>query len=403
MQNCGNTGVYGVDERLVIARQLPEDGTSCGFFEVFQSHLALLGVAVQHEPHLVLRVAELREEREAPARVPHRGHIESRDNQNRVRQPQHFEDTAVERVSRVDDDDVEHAAEQDEHLQQKAWALAQQQATVENLALAQRNQTQKLEAKLAEQLNSIKERNLDVERAQAQTRALQRRIEELETERQHAQVSGMAQAEQLSRQSVTQMDELNKQLAQKAAEIQDNAMSQSTLEQSLRSEIDRLIHEAQERNQILQDRNDEVVRVKTEMDLLLDRFTQLESSASQSEATLTVDTEQMRTEFQAQLALLQAELSQKEWALEERNATARGLEHHYLQEIESLRQQLAQKEIAKREDDHDFVLGEPQTQQEQNDAFQVAEGVRSLDGYSHQSEHERRWRSGFGWKRRWKS
>ena len=288
-------------------------------------------------------------------------------------------------------------------LQQKAWALAQQEATMEDLALAQRNQIQQLEAKLAEQQDSIKDRNLDIERAQSQTHSLQRRIEELETELQHARLSGMAQAEQLRRQSVTQIDELNKQPGQKAAEIQENAMSQSTLEQSLRSEIDRLIDEAQERNQILQDRNDEVVRVKTEMDLLLDRFTQLESSASQAEAMLTGDSEQMRTEFQAQLALLQAELSQKEWALEERNATARGLEHNYLQEIESLRQQLAQKEIAKREDDRDFVLGEPQMQQGQNDAFQVADGVKSLDGHSNQSDHERRWHRGFGWKRRWKS
>jgi len=288
-------------------------------------------------------------------------------------------------------------------LQQKAWALAQQEATMEDLALAQRNQIQQLEAKLAEQQDSIKDRILDIERAQSQTHSLQRRIEELETELQHARLSGMAQAEQLRRQSVTQIDELNKQPGQKAAEIQENAMSQSTLEQSLRSEIDRLIDEAQERNQILQDRNDEVVRVKTEMDLLLDRFTQLESSASQAEAMLTGDSEQMRTEFQAQLALLQAELSQKEWALEERNATARGLEHNYLQEIESLRQQLAQKEIAKREDDRDFVLGEPQMQQGQNDAFQVADGVKSLDGHSNQSDHERRWHRGFGWKRRWKS
>ena len=292
-------------------------------------------------------------------------------------------------------------------LQQKAWALAQQQATVENLALAQRNQIEKLEAKLAEQQNSIKDRNLDIESALSQTHSLQRRIEELETELQHAQVSGLAQAEQLRQQSVTQFDELNKQLAQKAAEIQDNAMSQSTLEQSLRSEIDRLIHEAQERNQILQDRNDEVVRVKADMDLLLDRFTQLESSASQSEATLMVDTEQMRTEFQAQLALLQAELSQKEWALEEQRAAASGMDQQYREQVEALRQQLAQTESRAQEEKDKFILGEDKLtgeQQERHKKYrEVMDIVAAGEYQSFPASENRRWRTRIGWKRRWKS
>lgn len=180
-------------------------------------------------------------------------------------------------------------------------------------------------------------------------------------------------------------------------------MSQSDLEQNLRREIDRLIREAQERNQILQNRNDEVVRVKAELDGLQERFSQTESGAAEAEAAWSGESERMRVEFQAQLALLQAELSQKEWALEERQATAHGLEQHYREEIDSLRQQLTQKETIKVGDKGEFVLGEPEPHSLQETRFEAGSQAKPGDEESSPSNHHRRWHSGFGWKRRWKS
>jgi len=288
-------------------------------------------------------------------------------------------------------------------LQQKAWALAQQQATMENVALAHKSQIQKLEAKLGEQQHGVKDRSLELEKAQSETRVLQSRIEELDTELQYAQLTALSRTEQITQDYAARMADLNAQLAQKTSVLQERDLAQSNIEDTLRYELERLIREAEERNQILQNRNDELVRVKAEMDSLQERFAQLELSTSQTESALAGETERMHTELQARLALLQAELSQKEWALEERDATARGLEQIYLEEIESLRKQLPEKEAAIKPDGHDYVLGEPRLNQSEEERFQGIDSARSDDHHAHQTPQSRRWHTGFAWKRRWKS
>jgi len=288
-------------------------------------------------------------------------------------------------------------------LQQKTWALAQQQATMENVALAHKSQIQKLEAKLGEQQHGIRDRSLELEQAQSEARVLQSRIEELETELQHAQLTALSRTEQITQDYAARIVDLNSQLAQKTSVLQERDLAQSNIEHALRHELERLIREAEERNQILQNRNDELVRVKAEMDSLQERFAQLELATSQTESALAGETERMHTELQARLALLQAELSQKEWALEERDATARGLEQIYHEEIESLRRQLAEKEAAIKPDNHDYVLGEPRLHQAEEERFQVIDSAHFDDHHAHQTAQSRRWHTGFAWKRRWKS
>jgi hypothetical protein len=137
------------------------------------------------------------------------------------------------------------------------------------------------------------------------------------------------------------------------------------------------------------------------LDNIQEQYRALESAAAQGEAALTADAERMRTEFQAQLALLQAELSQKEWALEERQAVTHGLEQKYHQEIESLRQKLTQMEEKNREGKGDFV--EAKLHQDQETHFEKANGTNAGDQAWSPSNHGRRWHTGFAWKRRWKS
>lgn len=191
-------------------------------------------------------------------------------------------------------------------------------------------------------------------------------------------------------------------LCQSAAEIDGGAL-QPIPDQPLRDEVNHLIRESQEKNQILQDRNEELVRVKAEMDRLNERLNQLESSRSEAENALRDDSERMRTEFQAQLALLQAELSQREWALEERQAEARGQEQHLRQEIDSLRQQLMESKAAKQPDAGTFVFGEPPANEGHEQHFEGIGNGDHLDRYSGTFAQQRRWHSGFGWKRRWRS
>jgi chromosome segregation ATPase len=182
-----------------------------------------------------------------------------------------------------------------------------------------------------------------------------------------------------------------------------NKAPASNLVQELRDEIDRLMREAREKHQILQDRNDELVRVKAEMDRLQERVDRLESATSHAESAFSGETEKMRNEFQAQLALLQSELSQKEWALEERQAEARGREQKLRQEIEFLRQQLAAIKTAGEEQGRDFVFGEPASNQAPDQRFELRDpgGAEAAEPRSSRFASHRRWSSGFGWKRRW--
>jgi hypothetical protein len=181
-----------------------------------------------------------------------------------------------------------------------------------------------------------------------------------------------------------------------AARGDDKAASPSEADQNLRDEIERLRQEAQERNQILQDRNDELVRVKLQLDQLQERMAQLESSMPEESAADSQ--ERMRTEFQAQVALLQAELSQKEWALEERQAGACSRELELRQQITALRKQLISNH--REREQRDLSLGEGG-----NDS---AHGDFSPIGGEGESAHgtfaaQRRWNSGLGRKRRWRS
>jgi hypothetical protein len=196
------------------------------------------------------------------------------------------------------------------------------------------------------------------------------------------------------------MEDRNKQLAGNPIALQESGTAPYAVEQSLRNEIDRLLHEAQEKNRILQDRNDELVRVKAEMDRLQERLNQVESSTSRAQSAIAGDVERMHTEFQAQLALLQAELSQKEWALEDKQAAARGLEQKYREEIESLRRQLAQREINQLGDE--FVSDEPRRNRAQQEPFAPPENGDLSAGTVNLRKSQRRWHSGGGSKRRWR-
>ncbi|MSP39027.1 MAG: hypothetical protein EXR70_11105 [Deltaproteobacteria bacterium] len=277
-------------------------------------------------------------------------------------------------------------------LQQKSWAMAQQQASAEELAAAYRAQKSELEGKLHELRGGAGLGDENLRKQQELSRALQQRVEELEVALQHAELTALSRAEQMRQESLAQIDALNLALKQTNDQFEEQAEARANLEQSLRREVDRLVREVEERNRILQDRNDELVRVKADLDAH-----QTDLGAHQEQLNLTAaanalaesaansEIESMRSEFQAQLALLQAELSQKDWALDERRALVEGAEQEYRQEVETLRQQLSEQAAAR----------EPNRLEGTNTA------ASDTVNFAAQA-HERRWQSGFAAKRRWK-
>lgn len=284
-------------------------------------------------------------------------------------------------------------------LEQKNWTSAQQHAALENLALAHKGQIEKLERRIAEQQHNVRERDEEIERFKSQLRSREERIESLSTELRQTERTAIDRAVEIKEEYGMRIADLERRIAQKDSDLQIRAEAQPELEETLRRELDRLVHEIQERNQILQDRNDELVRVKAEGDTLHERFSAMETAATDAESAFNSETERMRMEFQAQIALLQAEISQKEWADAERQAETRGLEENYRREIDRLREKLAQAESARAGHD-DFVFDE-RPLAGPKDPGASENGVHGTHG--HVLSPSRRWQSGFGWKRRWKS
>ena len=227
----------------------------------------------------------------------------------------------------------------------------------------------------------------------------------------------LAEAQLIAKSRAAEIDDLKEQLAalnqqrvqplsvnvplekQRHALTRDDYFSRREMEQSLRREIERLVHEAEEKNQILQNRNDELVTVKATVDALQERLSATETTTAGKESAAEVELERMRSEFQAQLALLQAELSQKDWALQEREAMSQSLEQNYRHEIDSLRQRLDEEKSRNVSAREEFTMGEMPLDPAPDVPLKSQVHEHSVDSPA----QGRRWHTDFAWKRRWKA
>jgi len=227
----------------------------------------------------------------------------------------------------------------------------------------------------------------------------------------------LAEAQLIAKSRAAEIDDLKEQLAalnqqrvqplsvnvplekQRHALTRDDDFSRREMEQSLRREIERLVHEAEEKNQILRNRNDELVTVKATVDALQERLSATETTTAGKESAAEVELERMRSEFQAQLALLQAELSQKDWALQEREAMSQSLEQNYRHEIDSLRQRLDEEKSRNVSAKEEFTMGEMPLDPAPDVPLKSQVHEHPVDSPA----QGRRWHTDFAWKRRWKA
>lgn len=285
-------------------------------------------------------------------------------------------------------------------------ALTERQEAVSAVELALHGKIQVLQqdlARLRSENASLREKT-----AQALQRNTDAKLDQLRLQLAEAQLiveSRAAEIGALKKQLVA----LNQQLAQRAsverplqnpllAPPQNQDLSRFEIEQSLREELERLLHEAEEKSQILQTRNDELVTVKAAMDALQERLNETEITMAENANAALAELERMRSEFQAQLALLQAELSQKDWALQEREALCQSLEQNYRHETDSLRQLLEEEKARKVRATEEFTIGEIRL----GPAGDV-ELASQIHDHPDASAQRRRWHTDFVWKRRWKA
>jgi hypothetical protein len=190
-----------------------------------------------------------------------------------------------------------------------------------------------------------------------------------------------------------------------AAEIPEQR--QRTSRHETQDDLTALRQDLEEKHLLLASRNEELMQVKAEMDRLRDRVSELELSASSAKESAETESAKMRTEYQAQLAFLQAELSQKEWALEEGHGAMKVLEQGFRTKIVDLETELTHRRSSTEHPPQEFVLGDNREAQSPLDrTWKLQErldesGVENVQPTS--DHHSRKWRSSGDWKRRWRS
>lgn len=283
-------------------------------------------------------------------------------------------------------------------LTAKDRALEEHHESIERLEDQYRGQTDGLHDQVTDLRRLLDIRGAELEEAKAGTEALRQRVVALE--------AAVDEIEQTKREAQAAVATLQAELTLSAKTLREQELTAERQDHVLQSEITALQTVAKEKHVLLESRNEELVRVKAELDALQERLTELESSAKRAEEATASENENMRTELQAQIAYLQAELSQKDWALAERQGARRAETKPYLQHRESSTQRgMAPGTSEKR--DNEFVLGEPRITETREERLQELDepvtAVKTEDGQRFAAVHPRRWHSGWRWKRRWKT
>ena len=193
---------------------------------------------------------------------------------------------------------------------------------------------------------------------------------------------------------------------EKSSGLDANGHNSEKAETAVRHEIRTLRLDAQEKHLLLASRNEELVRVKAEMDLLQGQISELKSSRKRIQESAEIECAKMCAEFQAQMAFLQAELSQRDWTLEEREATQKVLEQGLRAKIGQLEAQLEQVKTSNQDPVQEFVLGVNWESEGQLDhTWKLQERLDGNGAITAQraSDHSDKWRSSGRWKRRWRS
>ena len=237
-------------------------------------------------------------------------------------------------------------------LQQKDRDLAQRQAFVDHLVQKHESQIQTLEATLVELRQVAENRATELDQASSERQQLLCRIDQLESADADAEATAISRIEQITQRYEIQMAALHVEIEQKTVALEEHGAARNDLVRTYRAELSRLRTEPQEKPTPLDSRNEDLLDGKNAMESLRQRLTQLETAAAQAEQTGAEDQERLRVEYEAQLAALREELSQRE-----------------------------------RSDKDQGTMEMAQTK----------------PGQTFYSRSDRRWRSSGGWKRRWKT
>jgi chromosome segregation ATPase len=285
-------------------------------------------------------------------------------------------------------------------------ALEQQRVAAGQSEQGLRVQIQESEAQFAEKLTLLETRNKEVEDLESKMKEMVERLEQSGVTLEQARAATASEIEQIRHQSQAELAARQVESDQKAEALQQRAAALHSEQQTLQLEINRLRTEVAEKRSLLEDRNDELLRVKAETDALRERVVDLESAVKQAETESLNRSGHTGEYTSTALDRLWEELSEKEGTLEQRQAAVNDLEQDFQAEIYELRSELAEKQALLENPSKDFLMGDPTITEAQKEKLnrleQLVETIKADNEQTLMSPHNRKWRFSLGRKRRWK-
>jgi chromosome segregation ATPase len=278
-------------------------------------------------------------------------------------------------------------------------ALEQQWAAASGLEQGLFDRIEGLQTQLAEKSTTVDAREGEIRDLESEIKGLAERLAQSEVAIKEAQAKAAGDMELIRVQSQAELAALQTELERQVQRLQKREAIVYSTEQSLQVEINSLRAEIKEKHGLLQSRNDELLRVKAEMDALQERIVYLESAARQAELERVHEpkgiAENARTE-----------LDSKERILEERQAAVNGMEEGFRTQIDNLRNELAEKQALLDNPGTNFLLGKPTlTESQRQKLIRLEELVENIKADNEQTlglPNNRRWRFSLSRKRRWK-
>jgi chromosome segregation ATPase len=292
--------------------------------------------------------------------------------------------------------------EQGSHLERaNREGLEKHRIAATDLEQSLRLQLNELQNQLADKQAALAARADDVLRLESQVSAAELAVKQ-------AEAKAADSIEQMRRQSESQLESLQTEMNWKLEDLQRREAATYSTEVNFHAKIEALRVEITEKRSLLENRNDELLRVKAETDGLKDRVAYLEAAAAQAEATNKnrMIGEQDRVDLEERWN----ELGQTAPTLERRQAAVNDSEGDIEAQSNGLRSELSAGKARLQNPNKNFLLDGPTLSESQrenqreklNRLEQLVETIKA-DNEQTLSPHNRRWRFSLGRKRRWKS
>jgi chromosome segregation ATPase len=220
-------------------------------------------------------------------------------------------------------------------LDKQQLALAERQTTIRALEQELQGERQRLEAQVAEQQTLLHRGDAESQEQKLKISVLQEEIARSEFARGQTELLAAAQAKQIQEQVKLEVGALDAQLAEKEATVKALTDRARELESVFSAKIDDLHRQLSDKQLLLENRDNEMTELRTQINDLLEQIGRLERANGKALEQHRIAASDLKQRLHFQLNELQSQLADKHAALAARNG-----------EIQLLELQVSQSELA---------------------------------------------------------